>query len=304
MLARLLRRLLLGQLLIGALLGWQAGFSFWLVAASALLLPFATTLLVILVSGIKSRAAGANLLWWRSLTGEYWAAIRIFWLKQTQARKFDLFHAQAELTPASPATVKPPIPVLLVHGYLCNHRVWDSMTRSLRRAGHPVTVVNLEPIFAPIDSYAPRIEQAVLELCRQTDAEKVALIGHSMGGLAIRAWMRAHGTKRVARVITLGTPHAGTQIARHTRTPNGRQMAWQSDWLQELCASETDATRSLMRIALTPQDNIVYPQREQVLEGVPVTVFDGLGHLELCLHSTVIAWVLRQLAEAPITPLA
>jgi hypothetical protein len=59
-----------------------------------------------------------------------------------------------------------------------------------------------------------------------------------------------------------------------------------------------------MRIALTPQDNIVYPQREQVLEGVPVTVFDGLGHLELCLHSTVIAWVLRQLAEAPITPLA
>ncbi len=165
---------------------------------------------------------------------------------------------------------------------------------------HPVLEVDLEPLFTSIDRYAPVIDQAVVELCRQTGSHKVALLGHSMGGLAIRAWMRAHGTDRVASVITLGAPHAGTQIDPRPRTVNGRQMLWHSAWLQELAASETASTRRLMRIALTPQDNIVYPQREQVLPGVPVTVFDGLGHLELCFDDTVIQWVLQQLDEATL----
>jgi hypothetical protein len=35
--------------------------------------------------------------------------------------------------------------------------------------------------------------------------------------------------------------------------------------------------------------------REQVLTGVPVTVFEGLGHLQLCFNRDVIAWVIEQL---------
>lgn len=298
MLSRLLRRLLLGQVLAGALLGWfisrQTSVSSWLVAVTALGLPLMTMLLVISTTVLKSRVPGANALWWRSLFGEYWACIRVFLLQLPWANAPPVVKPATTSSPPSP----PRIPVILVHGYLCNTRVWDAMAHRLRRAGHPVLGVDLEPLFTSIDRYAPLVEQAVEQLCRQTGAQKVALIGHSMGGLAIRAWMRAHGTSRVARVITLGTPHAGTQIDPHPITLNGKQMYWRSAWLQELAASETASTRSLIRIALTPQDNIVYPQREQVLEGVPITVFDGLGHLELCLNSAVIAWVLQQL-EAP-----
>lgn len=306
MLSQLLRRLLLLQVLAGALLGWfiarQSGASSWIAVPVALLLPLVLLKLTLLTSAIRSRAPGANALWLRSLAGEIWAAVRVFlfqlpWAKARPAVRF------ATVSPSAlPLRSSAPIAVVLVHGYLCNHRVWDAMADRLRGAGHPVLAVDLEPVFTSIDQYAPLIEQAVAELCRQTGAEKVALIGHSMGGLAIRAWMRAHGTDRVARVITLGTPHAGTQIAPHTPTTNGQQMCWHSSWLQELAASETASTRSLMRIALTPQDNIVYPQREQVLSGVPVTVFDGLGHLELCLHGAVMAWVLQQLEAPPGVP--
>ncbi len=189
---------------------------------------------------------------------------------------------------------------MLVHGYLCNHRIWDALTERLRRAGHPVQEVDLEPVFTSIDNYTARVNQAVESLCRQTGAAHVALIGHSMGGLVIRSWMRAHGTDRVARVLTLGTPHAGTQIVHPYSTPNGRQMVWQSAWLQELAASESAGTRNLMRIALTPQDNIVYPQRQQGLEGVPVTEFEGLGHVELCTNTSVANWVLEQLSDVPL----
>jgi len=40
--------------------------------------------------------------------------------------------------------------------------------------------------------------------------------------------MRASGSARVGRIITLGTPHAGTHIAHLTGTPNGQQMGWRS----------------------------------------------------------------------------
>lgn len=296
MLSRLLRRLLLGHLLVGALLGWliarQTASTLWLAPMLALALPLITVLLVVVIAAIKSRAPGANALWWRSLLGEYWAIARVFLLHQPWAS------APRVLMPAT--TVPLRTPVVLVHGYLCNHRVWDVMAHRLRDAGHPVLGIDLEPLFESIDSYAPLLEHAVEALRRQTGAPKVILIGHSMGGLAIRAWMRVHGHDRVDRVITLGTPHAGTQIAPRTKAANGVQMSWNSNWLQELAASETPAPRSLMHIALTPQDPIVYPQRDQVLPGVPVTVFDGLGHVELCLNGAVMDWVLRQLDDATL----
>jgi triacylglycerol esterase/lipase EstA (alpha/beta hydrolase family) len=293
MLSRLLRRLLLGQVLAGALLGWliarRTDTSPWLAAVTALGFPLVMVLLVASTTALLSRAPGANALWWRSLFSDFVAVIRVFLLQQPWA-----------MTPPGvmPATAAPPrIPVLLVHGYLCNHRVWDVMAPRLRGAGHPVLALDLEPVFTSIDRYVPLIEHGVAELCRETGSNKVALLGHSMGGLVIRAWMRSHGTRRVARVITLGTPHAGTRMAARSRTDNARQMFLRSPWLQDLAASETEPTRSLMRIGITPQDNIVYPQREQVLEGVPVTVFDGLGHLDLCLNGAVIAWVLQQLED-------
>lgn len=291
MLSRFIRILLLLQILGGALLGWwlvrQTGASPGWILVMALLLPPGLAVVTVCTGALKSRTPGAHALWWRSVHHECATCLRIFFLQLPWST------SPPQVRPACITPLR--IPVLLVHGYLCNHRVWDTLSEHLCCAGHPQLSLDLEPLFCSIDDYAPRIEQAVTELCRQTGAPQVALVGHSMGGLAIRAWMRAHGTDRVARVITLGTPHAGTCIDRHPRTENGRQMLWRSAWLQELATSESKTTRRLMRLALSPQDNIVFPQREQVLEGAPVSVFDGLGHLELACSPRVIRWVLQQL---------
>ena len=297
MLAQLLRRLIAGQMLGGAGLGWliarQGHGSLWLMPLLALLAPWLTSLAVILMGAIKSRQPGHKALWLHAIIGEYRASTRVFLLQQPWTRSPPRIESPRPRPSALPAS--PPVPVVLVHGYICNHRVWDALAARLLNAGHPVYRLDLEPLFTSIDDYAPQLEQAVNELCRETGALKVALIGHSMGGLVIRAWMRAFGSQRVQGVITLGTPHQGTRIDPHPKTPNGRQMGWHSDWLQTLAASETPATRGLMRIALTPQDSVVYPQLAQRLPEVPVTVFEGLGHLELAQNKKVAAWVLAQL---------
>ena len=153
-------------------------------------------------------------------------------------------------------------------------------------------------MFASIDDYAPLVEAAVERLCRETGASQVALVGHSMGGLVIRVWMRQLGSHRAARILTLGTPHGGTRADLYPFSPNSLQMVWESPWLKDLSTSETSDGRALMQIALSPQDAIVFPQREQILPGVPVTVFEGLGHIELCFNRKVRDWVVAQLALA------
>lgn len=291
MLAQFLRQVLLIQFLVGAVLAWALmanriaapGFALLM----PLLLPLATLVLAVTWTCFVSRAQEPWRRWWQALAGEIWAGIRTFVIRQHWTR--------GEPGVLAPHGEQSRIPVVLVHGFVCNHRLWDDITRRLRAVGHTVYTVNLEPLFGSIDQYPPILEAAVQALCKHTGHSQVALVGHSMGGLAIRAWMREFGTGRVARVITLGTPHQGTAVRVPMPTTNSLEMKWQSAWLKELAASETADTRSLIRIALTPQDNIVYPQRAQTLEGIEPKVFEGIGHLQMCTDSRVIDWIVAEL---------
>lgn len=58
---------------------------------------------------------------------------------------------------------------------------------------------------------------AVKKVLNATKASKVILVGHSMGGLAIREylqnsvnWLLGDGQHRVAKLVTIGTPHGGS----------------------------------------------------------------------------------------------
>lgn len=295
MLASLLRWTLGAQWLLGAALGWWLHASHRASLAGALavavLMPLLISGLAFIVTWLRSRAAGPLGPWLRSLPAEMAAGIDFFMLRQPWARA----PAGVQM-PSAPRAQR--LGVVLVHGYICNHRIWDALVPRLRAQGHAVVALDLEPVFASIDDYAEHLHQAITALQQSTGWAQVVLVGHSMGGLACRAYLRRFGAAAVARVITLGTPHAGTQLARGVRTPNGRQMQWQSPWLAALAASETEATRALFRIGLSPQDNIVYPQRAQTLAGVAPTVFEGLGHLQLCKNERVLQWVLHTTLEA------
>jgi pimeloyl-ACP methyl ester carboxylesterase len=297
MLARLLRWIYLVQLLVGGLIGsWAAvqvapqwgALALVLIPVTALAWVIFWQAIIIGSSMLLSRPAGSMAPWLKAVWGELMAALLIFGLRLPWTRG-----NPGVLPPTTPNRDLPP--VLLVHGFVCNHRVWDTITPRLRAQGHSVLALDLEPLFTSIDDYAPLINNAVNQLCAQTGADQVVLLGHSMGGLAIRAWLRAHGDARAAKIITLGTPHQGTQAPQWMSTPNSEQMAWGGRWLAELAQSETPATRQRMHLALTQHDNIVYPQREQRLTGAHVTEFSGIGHLQMCLDEAVIGWLLHEL---------
>ena len=199
--------------------------------------------------------------------------------------------------------------VLLVHGYGCNSGYWHFMSRALRRAGISHHAIDLEPVLAGIDQFVPALHERIEEICRRTGHEKLVIVGHSMGGLVARAYLRDHGANRVARVITLGTPHSGTGLARFGAGRNSRQMRWTgsaaegrcSAWLARLAGEEDPAARALFVSIYSHQDNIVSPQLSSCLPGAVNIEFNGIGHVALGLHPAVQREVIAAIRATPAT---
>lgn len=185
-------------------------------------------------------------------------------------------------------------PILLVHGYGCSRAAWWWLRRRLEAAGWVVATINLEPIYTSIDDYVEPLTQRIDAVLAETGATRLILVGHSMGGLVARAWLARFGAERVAKLITLGTPHHGSQLARFGMGRNARQMEPESDWLQQLDMS----VLALETVVIySPNDNYVMPQANLLLDGVVSRPIAGLGHLSM-LYSPRVAGALRASLES------
>ncbi len=190
------------------------------------------------------------------------------------------------------------LPVLLVHGWGCNSGYWCRFSGVLQAAGIRHFAIDLEPILGPIDGYVPQLAARIDAILAASGAPQVIIVAHSMGGLVTRAYLRAHGSSKLAHAITLGSPHHGTGLANFGMGDNSRQMRFQpahgaSPWLRQLDASETPATRALLSSVWSRDDNIISPQESSQLEHAHNLVLHGMGHVALALHALVQAELLR-----------
>jgi triacylglycerol esterase/lipase EstA (alpha/beta hydrolase family) len=190
------------------------------------------------------------------------------------------------------------LPVLLIHGYVCNSGYWLPMSRLLKRARISHYGIDLEPPVASIDDFVPQVQAAVERLCVATGSAQVIILGHSMGGLVARAYLRRHGHARIARVVTLGTPHHGTALAHFGPGSNAAQMRRGSEWLGTLAASEANLQRTLFSSIYSVHDNIIAPQDSSELPGARNLVFGAIGHVALGRHPEIMACALREIEAA------
>ncbi|NJS36172.1 MAG: alpha/beta hydrolase [Brachymonas sp.] len=152
------------------------------------------------------------------------------WLAETKA-SLTIMHvwqpfrhqAIANHTLAKPADVAPQRGMVLVHGFFCNRAFWTDWMRQLRAEGRVFVSVDLEPAYGSITDYADTVEQAIAQVEQATGLPPV-VVGHSMGGLAIRAWAARHERRsetmrRVHHIFTLGTPHQAQAWPRYPFQP-------------------------------------------------------------------------------------
>jgi pimeloyl-ACP methyl ester carboxylesterase len=191
------------------------------------------------------------------------------------------------------------LPLLLVHGVGVNDGVWFALRRDLARRGlGPVYTINYGPPLAGIEHFAGQLAARIDAICADTGAARVALIAHSMGGLVARAYLRRAGAARIARLVTIGTPHHGSMLA---WTFPGRclaQMRPGSPWLAGINAAENESPPAPVVSVWSRHDSMVAPQVSADLARARNVVLSGIGHNALLSNGSVMDEVAHAVASA------
>jgi hypothetical protein len=187
--------------------------------------------------------------------------------------------------------------LLLVHGFVCNRGIWNPWMRAMRARGVPFIAVNLEPPFGSIDHYPPILADAARRLEAATGVAPL-VVAHSMGGLAVRAWLAQAADAGVAyRVVTVATPHGGTWLARYAVTRNGFEMRPCGAWLRALGAREAPDAATRYTCFYGHCDNIVFPVSTGTRPGADNRHLAATAHVQMVYHPAVFDAVLVQLTS-------
>jgi triacylglycerol lipase len=244
------------------------------------------------------------------------AVVVVVLVMATGALGFSLAQQAGQSVSAAVRQDKPG-PVLLVPGYGGGIGGLDQLAVRLRAAGRQVSIVSLPGNgTGDLDAQADVLDAAVRHALAG-GAQSVDVVGYSAGGVVARLWARNHGgATRARRIVTLGSPHHGTDLAavagllapgscpracqeltpgsalmsglnRGDETPDGPQ--WVSIWSsQDLVVSPPDSAR------LAGARNVVV---QRICPGRAV------DHGQLPTDAVVGALVLRALDVRPfVTP--
>ncbi|MCC6608818.1 MAG: alpha/beta fold hydrolase [Burkholderiales bacterium] len=189
-------------------------------------------------------------------------------------------------------------PVVLVHGYLCGAAAWWRFARLLEAGGFATRAVDVGPALGSIDDMADALARHVEEIVGAAGVQRVSLVAHSMGGLVCRAYLRRYGAARVGRLVTIGTPHDGTRVARLGIGTDARQMEPGSGWLAALAAHEAAATAARPQAVsiFSYHDNYIVPPASGALAWARHVPLAGFGHVETYFSTRVAALVAEALA--------
>ena len=207
-----------------------------------------------------------------------------------------------------------PGPVLLVPGYGGSPAALAPLAQALRTGGRTVQIVTLpDNAEGDLDTQARALGTAAASLRQRTGATSVDLVGYSAGGVVARLWVRNHGGAAVTRrVVTLGSPQHGTELAALGTLLAGscptacQQLAPSSALLAALNAGdETPAGPSWLSI-WTRDDTVVVPPESAVLTGaINVSVqslcpADAVDHTGLPRDRVVERVVLQAVGSGPL----
>lgn len=185
------------------------------------------------------------------------------------------------------------IAIVLVHGYFANRGCWAPMVPRLEEAGvGPVYAPSCRSHGASIEDFEEDLHRAIE---RVSQGRRVAIVAHSMGGLAARLYLARRGGDRVAKLITIGSPHHGTRLAPWGVGENAREMAPGSRFLASLEAAEENAAMPPALSIYSVHDNMILPQDSSRLAWARNAAVKGLGHISEFADAGIARLVIEEL---------
>lgn len=204
-----------------------------------------------------------------------------------------------------PDPVCPRPPVILIHGLYHNASGWFLYQWLLKRKGFRNTCAfEYSSACRSVDELVENLAQEINELSRLLPNQRVILIGHSLGGLVARIYVQdPKNAKKVAAVVTLGSPHRGTKLAVFGIGKLAKSLTYEGQLFREL--EQNTESSEVPRLAIySPIDNMVLPNESlrlmqagwSHLESFPVS------HVAMLYHRPLAKLVIEYLQIRALSP--
>jgi hypothetical protein len=120
--------------------------------------------------------------------------------------------------------------IILIHGILRSSKCMSSMATAATAAGYQPILFDYPSTQVSIPAAAEFLHSTIESL---EGIEEIHIVSHSMGGLVARAYFAEHADPRIKRIVMVGTPNHGAELAdllhqnylvRVASGPGGRQL--------------------------------------------------------------------------------
>ena len=197
--------------------------------------------------------------------------------------------------PLPGARTRGPRPIILLHGYAMNRANFMLLAFRLARAGLGPVLGFEYWTLGRTAAAARQLGWFVDQVRAATGAAEVDLIGHSMGGLVGRYYVALAGGDGVVRnLITIGSPHHGTELSALGIGHPMRELVLGSPLLTRLAVA-APPVRTRVTTVWSRGDALVPAARQRALPGAEAVVFSGLGHVALLASRRVAQVVIERL---------
>jgi triacylglycerol lipase len=186
-----------------------------------------------------------------------------------------------------------------VHGLGGTKSSWYFVERALAAKGLTVGAITYASLGTSVERIADRVAVEVERMLAKTGADKVHLIGHSLGGVVIaQAIASGRLAGKVDTVVTLGAPFGGSPWAH--LVPFGavvRALRGGSPLLRRLASAPIP--EGVRWLAITATLDVVVPGARSVpaQAEVETVTIGGIGHLGMLLSPQVVRRIVASLPQ-------
>lgn len=106
--------------------------------------------------------------------------------------------------------------VVLLHGFARSRLAMWSLSEKLEDAGYKVVAIGYGSLTQDIDEIKAEVFSKINECCAQS-TKPVHFVGHSLGGLLVRAYLGEYKIRSLGRVVVLGSPSNGSEAVDYYR---------------------------------------------------------------------------------------
>jgi len=140
--------------------------------------------------------------------------------------------------------------VITLHGMGRTSSSMKTLVKNLQKENYLVYNIDYPSRKQTIQELSETVVKQGMDYCAQQQAEHIYIITHSLGGLLVRYYFSIHSPEKLTRVVMLGPPNKGSQVADNLQSwdffksingPAGQQLSTSAEsFVNQLPAANFD----------------------------------------------------------------